>query len=420
MKRTVILLLDSFGLGGAEDADKFAGETADGRKFNDNGSNTLGHIAQACFEGRAEEGRSGPLNIPNLNRLGFGRASLESSGSFPKGLDEAEEPVAAYGYAKELSTGKDTTSGHWEICGVPVEFEWGYFKEKQNSFPQELLDELIERGDLPGVLGNCHASGTTILEELGEEHMVTGKPIVYTSADSVFQIACHEESFGLEKLYDLCELARELVDKYHIARVIARPFVGKDKNSFERTGNRHDYSVPPPKPTLLDKMKEAGGEVVSVGKISDIFAGQGITKAVKANGLEALFDESVIALTEADDQTIIFSNFVNFDADFGHRRDVSGYAAALEYFDRRLPEMILSLEDGDLLVLTADHGCDPTWEGTDHTREHIPVIFYGKNVNAGSVGRCETFADIGQTIAHYHGLPALDFGKNIRGALQYH
>ena len=413
MKRTVILLLDSFGLGGAEDADKFVGEAADGTTFNDAGSNTLGHIAQECFEGRAEEGRSGPLTIPNLNRLGFGQACKESSGLFPKGLDEHIEPSAAYGYAKELSTGKDTTSGHWEICGVPVEFEWGYFKEKKNSFPQELLDELIERGNLPGILGNCHSSGTTILELLGEEHIKTGKPIVYTSADSVFQIACHEESFGLERLYALCELARELVDKYHIARVIARPFTGTDKSSFQRTGNRHDYSVPPPKPTLLDKMKAAGGEVVSVGKISDIFATQGITKAVKAVGLDVLFDETLKAYEEAEEQTIIFTNFVNFDADFGHRRNVSGYASALEYFDTRLPEMILALEDDDLLVLTADHGCDPTWQGTDHTREHIPVIFYGKNVKAGSVGGRDTFADIGQTIAAYHGLPALDFGKSI-------
>ena len=413
MKRTVILLLDSFGLGGAEDADKFLGETAEGKVFNDMFSNTLGHIAQECFEGRVEEGRSGPLHIPNLNRLGFGRACQESSGVFPAGLDESVEPVAAYGYAKELSTGKDTTSGHWEICGVPVEFEWGYFKERENSFPPELLDEFIERGNLPGILGNCHASSTTILEELGEEHMATGKPIVYTSADSVFQIACHEESFGLEKLYALCELTRELVDKYHIARVIARPFVGADKTNFLRTGNRHDYSVPPPKPTLLDKMKASGGEVVSVGKISDIFATQGITKAVKANGLEALFDESLKALDEAGDQTIIFTNFVNFDVDFGHRRNVSGYAAGLEYFDTCLPEMILALEEDDLLVLTADHGCDPTWEGTDHTREHIPVIFYGKHVKAGFIGGCDTFADIGQTIASHHGLAALDFGKNI-------
>jgi len=413
MKRTVILLLDSFGIGGAEDADKFVGETAEGEKFDDVGSNTLGHIARECFEGRAEEGRSGPLNIPNLNRLGFGRACKESSGIFPKGLDEEVEPTAAYGYAKELSTGKDTTSGHWEITGVPVEFEWGYFLEKENSFPKELLDELIERADLPGILGNCHASGTTILEALGEEHMATGKPIVYTSADSVFQIACHEETFGLERLYALCELARELVDKYHIARVIARPFLGSSKENFERTGNRHDYSVPPPKPTLLDKMKASGGEVVSIGKISDIFAKQGITKAVKATGLEALFDETLKALQEAEDQTIIFTNFVNFDADFGHRRNVSGYAAALEYFDTRLPEMILSLEEGDLLVLTADHGCDPTWKGTDHTREHIPVVLYGEYVKAGSVGGRETFADIGQTIAVYHDLPSLDFGTDI-------
>ncbi len=413
MKRTVILLLDSFGLGGAEDADKFIGETAEGKTFNDAGANTLGHIAQECFEGRAEEGRTGPLHIPNLNRLGFGRACKESSGYFPEGLDENIEPVGAYGYARELSTGKDTTSGHWEITGVPVEFEWGYFKERENSFPQELLDELIERGNLPGVLGNCHSSGTVILEELGEEHIDTGKPIVYTSADSVFQIACHEESFGLEKLYDLCILARELVDKYHIARVIARPFVGSEKNDFERTGNRHDYSVPPPKPTLLDKMKASGGEVVSVGKISDIFATQGITKALKATGLKELFDVSLKALEEAEDQTIIFTNFVNFDADFGHRRNVSGYAEGLEYFDRRLPEMILALGKDDILVLTADHGCDPTWEGSDHTREHIPVIFYGENVKAGSIGGRETFADIGQTIAEYHGLPALDFGKSI-------
>ena len=413
MKRTVILLLDSLGLGGASDAKLFLGERADGTFFNDEGSNTLGSIAKACYEGKAEEGRSGPLKIPNLIRLGFGHACKESSGYFPEGSDESVVPVSAYGYAKELSTGKDTTSGHWEITGVPIEFEWGYFKERKNSFPQELLDELIERGNLPGVLGNCHSSGTVILEELGEEHKATGKPIVYTSADSVFQIACHEETFGLEKLYELCTLARELVDKYHIARVIARPFVGSDKNDFERTGNRHDYSVPPPKPTLLDKMKASGGEVVSVGKISDIFATEGITKALKATGLEELFDISLQALAEAGDQTIIFTNFVNFDADFGHRRNVSGYAAGLEYFDSRLPEMILSLEKDDILILTADHGCDPTWEGSDHTREHIPVIFYGENVKPGSVGGRETFADIGQTIAEYHGLAALDFGKSI-------
>ncbi len=413
MKRTIILLLDSFGVGGAEDADKFVGINSDGSNFNDVGASTLGHIAQACASGDANNGRSGPLNIPNLNRLGMGRACAESSGYFPEGLDDSVEPVAAYGFAKELSTGKDTSSGHWEITGVPVLFEWGYFDKRENSFPQELLDELVERGNLPGYLGNCHASGTTILEQLGDEHVKTGKPIFYTSADSVFQIACHEESFGLERLYDLCAIARELVDKYHIGRVIARPFVGTDSSNYERTGNRHDYSVLPPAPTLLDRMKEAGGEVVSVGKISDIFAAQGITRATRATGLDKLFDASLDELKRAGDQTIIFTNFVNFDADFGHRRNVPGYAAALEYFDQRLPEMLELMDDDDVLVLTADHGCDPTWNGSDHTREHIPVIFYGNNVKPGSLGLRDTFADIGQSIAAYHGLPELDYGKSF-------
>ena len=413
MKRTVILLLDSFGIGSSADADQFTGSLADGSQFNDVGANTLGHIAELCANGQADNGRQGPLTIPNMNKLGLGRACDESSGCFPAGLDKSVEPTAAYGYAKEISTAKDTSSGHWEITGVPVLFDWGYFKKKQNSFPQELLDELVKRADLPGYLGNCHSSGTIILEELGEEHIKTGKPIFYTSADSVFQIACHEESFGLERLYELCAIARELVDEYHIGRVIARPFDGTESSNFARTGNRHDYSVVPPAPTLLDKMKESGGEVVSIGKISDIFAAQGITKATKANGLEALFDASLDEFKKAGDQSIIFTNFVNFDADFGHRRDVSGYAAALEYFDKRLPEILAELGDEDLLIITADHGCDPTWNGTDHTREHIPVIVYGKSVKAGPVGLRDTFADIGQTIAEHHGLPKLDYGTSI-------
>jgi phosphopentomutase len=413
MKRTIILLLDSFGVGGAADADQFTGTLADGTQFNDMGSNTLGHIAEQCAKGLADVGRSGPLHIPNLNKLGFGRACAESSSVFPEGLDPTVEPIAAYGYAKEISTAKDTSSGHWEIAGVPVLFEWGYFSDKQNSFPPELLDALVERANLPGYLGNCHSSGTTILDELGEEHMKTGKPIVYTSADSVFQIACHEETFGLDKLYELCEIARELVDDYNIGRVIARPFIGSDKSNFARTGNRHDYSVTPPLPTLLDRMKEAGGQVVSVGKISDIYAEQGITKATKATGLEALFDASLDELKQAGDQTIIFTNFVNFDADFGHRRNVAGYAAGLEYFDQRLPELFDQMQEGDLLVLTADHGCDPTWPGTDHTREHIPAIFYGHSIKPGPIGLRNTFADIGQSIADYHNLPALEYGSSI-------
>ncbi|MCK5697789.1 MAG: phosphopentomutase [Gammaproteobacteria bacterium] len=413
MKRTIILLLDSCAIGAAEDADTFIGTLDDGTEFNDVGSNTLGNIAQQCAVGHANKGRNGSLKIPNLNKLGYGRACYESSGIFPEGLDHSIEPIAAYGYAKEISTGKDTPSGHWEITGAPVLYEWGYFRDKEHSFPQDLLNKIVKEAGLTGYLGDCHASGTTILEQLGDEHIKTGKPIFYTSMDSVFQIACHEAHFGLEQLYELCEITRRLLEPYNIGRVIARPFIGTDKSNYTRTGNRHDYSLLPPAPTLLDRMKDSGGEVVSVGKISDIFAKQGITKAVRSTGLEGLFDITLDELVLAGDQSIIFTNFVNFDADFGHRRDVSGYATALEYFDQRLPEILDLMADDDLLVLTADHGCDPTWQGTDHTREHIPVIFYGKNVQAGFVGARDTFADIGQSIAEYHDLPKLDYGKSI-------
>ncbi|SQD80093.1 phosphopentomutase [Moritella yayanosii] len=403
MKRTIILMLDSLGIGASADADK----------FGDVGSNTFGHIAQWCAEGKANDGREGPLHIPNLTKLGLAHACADSVGTFPAGLDESVEVIGAYGYAQELSTGKDTPSGHWEIAGVPVLFDWGYFTDTENSFPQELLDQLVEQADLPGYLGNCHSSGTEILEQLGAEHMASGKPIFYTSADSVFQIACHEESFGLERLLKLCELARELLEPYNIGRVIARPFIGSDKSNFARTGNRRDYSVLPPAPTLLDRMVESGGEVVSVGKIADIYAHQGITKKVKATGLEALFDLTLEQVKQAGDQTIVFTNFVDFDSSWGHRRDVAGYAKGLEYFDTRLPELLAILEEGDVLVLTADHGCDPTAPGTDHTREHIPVIFYGHNVPKGPLGLRDTFADIGQSIAAYHGLPKLDYGTSF-------
>jgi phosphopentomutase len=396
-------MLDSLGIGASADADK----------FGDVGSNTFGHIAQWCAEGKADIGREGPLHIPNLTKLGLAHACADSVGSFPAGLDANAEVIGAYGYAQELSTGKDTPSGHWEIAGVPVLFDWGYFSDLENSFPQELLDQLVEQADLPGYLGNCHSSGTEILDLMGEEHMASGKPIFYTSADSVFQIACHEESFGLERLLKLCELARELLEPYNIGRVIARPFIGNDKSDFARTGNRRDYSLLPPSPTLLDRMAESGGEVVSVGKIADIYAQQGITKKVKATGLEALFDLTLEQVKQAGDQTIVFTNFVDFDSSWGHRRDVAGYAKGLEYFDTRLPELLAILDEGDVVVLTADHGCDPTAPGTDHTREHIPVIFYGHNVPKGPLGLRDTFADIGQSIAAYHGLPKLEYGTSF-------
>lgn len=413
MKNTIFLLLDSLGIGASHDADQFEDSLPDGTTFNDVGANTFASIAKLCATGQADINRKGPLFIPNLTKLGLAHACQGSSGEFPMGLDESVVPISAYGHAQEISTGKDTPSGHWEITGAPVLYEWGYFKAKKNSFPQELLDAIVERSGISGYLGNCHSSGTVILDELGEEHMKTGKPIFYTSSDSVFQIACHEETYGVERLYELCKIVRELLEPYNIGRVIARPFLGDKAGNFARTGNRHDYSVLPPSETLLDRMKNAGGEVVSIGKISDIFAAQGITQAIKATGLEALFDATLKSLKEANKETIIFTNFVNFDADFGHRRDVAGYAVALEYFDTRLPEMLELMDDDDLLVLSADHGCDPTWPGTDHTREHIPVIFYGKNVPAGPVGLRETFADIGQTIAEYHQLPDLEYGKSI-------
>jgi phosphopentomutase len=398
MGRAIILVMDSFGIGATDDAGR----------FGDTGSDTFGAIARA----RAASAK-GPLQLPNLAKLGLFHAGKDSTGAFAAGADEDVAITGAYGFAAELSSGKDTPSGHWEIAGVPVLFDWGYFKDRQNTFPQELLDKLIERADLPGVLGNCHASGTTIIAELGDEHVRTGKPIVYTSADSVFQIACHEESFGLQRLYDLCNIARELVDEYKIGRVIARPFIGDGPDTYVRTGNRRDLTTPPHAPTVLDKLAAAGGEVISIGKIADIYANQGITRKVKASGNAALFDATLEAVRTVPDRSIIFTNFVDFDMLFGHRRDVEGYAAALEYFDERLPELFAVMNDDDIVILTADHGCDPTWPGSDHTREHIPVLVYGDSIPAGSLGKRETFADIGQSLATFFGLEPMDYGESF-------
>jgi len=396
MKRAIILVLDSFGIGATADADR----------FGDAGANTFGSIAK-------QRAVDKPLELPNLASLGLLLAAEDSSGEIPRGCRPAAEIIGAYGYASELSSGKDTPSGHWEIAGVPVLFDWGYFKDKTNTFPQELLDGLIEQGGLPGVLGNCHASGTTIIAELGEEHVATGKPIVYASADSVVQIACHEESFGLQRLYEICDIARKLVDEYNIGRVIARPFVGSDSNDFVRTGNRRDLTVPPPSATVLDKLVDSGGEVISVGKIADIYAHRGVTRKIKATGNAALFDATLEAIREAADHSIVFTNFVDFDMLYGHRRDVEGYARALEYLDSRLPEVLQTMRADDLLIICADHGCDPTWQGSDHTREHIPVLAYGAGMQPGSLGRRETFADIGQTLADFFELSPMDYGESF-------
>ncbi|ART83026.1 phosphopentomutase [Oceanisphaera profunda] len=414
MKRAMVLVLDSFGIGGAPDA----------AEFGDQGADTLGSIALACAEGRADlingdvsstgNSRRGPLMLPNLAKLGLFHAHLASTGQVAAGMSLPDTVIGSYGHAQEISSGKDTPSGHWELAGVPVLFDWGYFLETEHSFPSSLVADLIAQAKLPGILGNCHASGTTILEQLGEEHVRTGQPICYTSADSVFQIAAHEQHFGLERLYEVCEVARELLMPYNIARVIARPFLGQTPTDFARTGNRRDYSITPPAPTVLDKLAtERQGQVVSIGKIADIYAHSGITKKVKATGTNALFDASLAELACAGDNTLIMTNFVDFDSSFGHRRDIAGYAAELEAFDRRLPELLSALKPNDLLILTADHGCDPSWPGTEHTREQVPVLCIGAGLTAGSLGQRDTFADIGQSLAQYFGTSPMDYGTSF-------
>ncbi|QFT84406.1 Phosphopentomutase [Halomonas sp. THAF12] len=399
MTRAIVLVLDSFGLGATPDAEA----------FGDAGADTLGHIAREC----ADSTTRGPLALPNLGRLGLFHAHHESTGAWADGVTPPQGVDGAYGVAREISSGKDTPSGHWEIAGVPVRFEWGYFSDREHSFPPELLEALVREADLPGVIGDCHASGTEIIARLGEEHVASGKPIVYTSADSVFQIAAHEDAFGLERLYALCETARRLLEPYNIGRVIARPFTGESADDFARTANRRDYSVEPPAPTVLQKLHDDGGEVVAIGKIADIYAHCGISRTLKASGHDALFDATLDAMAEAGDRSLIMTNFVDFDMVYGHRRDVAGYAAALEAFDARLPELLARLEDDDLLILTADHGCDPTWPGSDHTREHIPVLASGAGLAPGSLGVRESFADIGQSLAAHLGLAPMDDGTSF-------
>jgi phosphopentomutase len=405
MPRAFILVMDSVGIGGAPDA----------AAYKDEGSDTVGHIAEACARGDADcDMRRGPLQVPNLVGLGLGRACRMSTGHIPPGLNGISVfESARYGCAAEQSKGKDTPSGHWEIAGLPLAFDWGYFPETVPCFPAELLDELCERAALPGVLGNRHASGTTIIAELGAEHIRSGKPICYTSADSVFQIAAHEESFGLSRLYAVCEVARELVDRYRIGRVIARPFVGTSASGFTRTGNRRDYSIPPPSPTLLDIASNTGRNVISVGKIGDIFAHSGTGTELKANGNAALFDQTLEGMRLLEDGGLLFANFIDFDSIYGHRRDVAGYAAALELFDSRLSELIPALRSDDLLLITADHGCDPTWRGSDHTREQVPILACCPSLDGGSLGKRETFADVAAAVAAHLVLPTTGAGSRF-------
>jgi len=399
LARAIIMVIDSFGIGHAPDAEL----------FGDVSANTFANLAQAYFDTTNQK-----ICLPNLSSLGLVKACEEASGrTFP--YIGSHPKKGAYGYAAEISSGKDTPSGHWEMAGVPVLFDWDYFTNKEHCFPSKLLEKIFIKTKIDSILGSSHASGTTIIEQLGEEHIRTGVPICYTSADSVFQVAAHEEHFGLENLYHYCEQIRELLDEegLNIGRVIARPFIGNDKLDFKRTGNRRDYSVLPPSPTMLDKVFEKGqGDVISVGKIADIFAHQGVSIKTKATGLPALVNATIEHLKTAKDGSLIFTNLVNFDQDYGHRRDPIGYAQALEAFDKRLPEIYESMQDDDVLFLTADHGCDPTWPGNDHTREYVPNLVYSKSIKSVNLGERKTFADLGQTIAELLDVPKLEYGTS--------
>jgi phosphopentomutase len=386
LPRAFILVLDSLGVGGAPDA----------ASFGDAGANTLLHIAERM-----------PLALPHLASLGLGLAAELSVGSNPL---PAQPLIGQYGVAREVSRGKDTITGHWEIAGVPLAFDWGYFPHEVPAFPQHLIDGIVSRCRLPGLLAMCHASGTQVIEEFGEEHIRTGKPIAYTSADSVLQIAAHEGHFGLERLYEVCRVARELTYPLNIGRIIARPFVGETAATFVRTGHRKDYAVKPPSPTLLDMVSATGRDVVSVGKIGDIFAHSGTGREIKVSGNAAFLEATLSAMDSLGDGGLLMTNFVDFDTEFGHRRDAFGYGRALEAFDREAPRILEKLRSGDLLVLTADHGNDPTWTGTDHTREQIPIMSYRPGNTPGCLGLRRSFADIGQSVARHLGVGPLASG----------
>ncbi|MGJ8616170.1 MAG: phosphopentomutase [Sulfitobacter sp.] len=393
MARAFLVVMDSVGIGGAPDADTF---------FNgdvpDTGSNTLGHIAQACAAGLANDGRKGPLHLPHLSALGLGSALELASGMTISDLNA--EVQGTWGAATEVSRGKDTPSGHWELAGLPVPWEWHYFTDTENSFPPDLLQLVADAAGTAGILGNCHAPGTAIIERLGAEHIRSGWPICYTSADSVFQIAAHEEHFGLEQLLALCEAVAPHLHKMKVGRVIARPFVGDAENGFTRTQNRHDYAMPLPKPVLTNWVQDAGGDVHAVGKIGDIFSMQGIDDVRK--GADAVLMGYLTDLVrDAAAGSLTFANFVEFDSIYGHRRDVSGYARALEWFDVEIGKVIAMLRPGDMMVLTADHGNDPTWVGTDHTRERVPVLVAG--VGQGELGQIG-FRDVAVMVADHLGV----------------
>ena len=405
MTRAFLLVIDSVGCGGAPDA----------AAFGDAGSNTLGHIITACAEGRADQGREGPLQVPHMDALGLGAAVRLASGIETPGLSAT--PTGIWGAATEISPGKDTPSGHWELASLPVPWDWHYFPDTTPAFPDALIAEFCRRADIPGILGNKHAAGIPIVSELGAESVATGKPIAYTSVDSVFQIAAHEQAFGLDRLLEICRIGAELMHPMRVGRVIARPFVGSAETGFQRTANRKDFAITPPEPTLLNRVEDAGGRTLAVGKIGDIFAGSGITNSRKGKSDMDHFDMVLDLAGTARDGDLVFANFVDFDTLYGHPRDVAGYASNLEQFDARLPELLALLRAGDLMIITADHGNDPTFPGTDHTRERVPVIgtMLGPNdkqITGHSIGHCK-FADVGASVAAHLGISPGAHGKSF-------
>ena len=393
MTRAFLVVIDSVGIGGAPDAGAFF----NGR-VPDTGANTLAHIAQACAAGQADAGRSGALRLPHLDRLGLGAAVALASGEAAPGL--GAKPAGAWGAATEVSRGKDTPSGHWELAGVPVPWTWHTFPDTVPAFPPDVTALLAQAAGTPGILGNCHASGTEIIARLGEEHIRTGWPICYTSADSVVQIAAHEGHFGLDRLLALCAAVAPALHEMRVGRVIARPFVGEDAASFSRTGNRKDIAIAPPSDTLCDMVQRAGRPVHAIGKIGDIFSMRGIDDLRKGDDA-ALMGHLADAVETAAEGAFVFANFVEFDSLYGHRRDVAGYARHLEWFDAALGRILPRLRAGDLLIVTADHGNDPTWTGTDHTRERVPVLCAG--VGPRDLGHV-AFADVAASVAAHLGV----------------
>lgn len=402
MARAFLVVMDSVGIGGAPDANAF---------FNgdlpDTGANTLAHIAQACAAGQADIGRSGPLHLPNLDALGLGRAVTLASGDFASGL--GADPTGLWGAATEVSVGKDTPSGHWELAGLPVPWDWHYFPNTDSSFPDDLVAAVAKAAGTDGILGNCHAPGTAIIDRLGAEHMRSGKPICYTSADSVFQIAAHEGTFGLERLKQLCADIAPRLHAMKVGRVIARPFIGDVEGGFSRTLNRKDYAIALPAPVLTDWVQHAGNHVYAIGKIGDIFSMQGIDEVTKGADADLMTALSSLVDT-AKDGSLIFANFVEFDSLYGHRRDIPGYASALEWFDAAIGPILAKLRPDDIMVFTADHGNDPSWPGTDHTRERVPVLIAGYGARA--LGQVQ-FTDVAASIAEHLGVASRGPGRSF-------